>query len=91
MSFLSSEPLEAFELHELRGRVKSELAFIAAIEANCRKRLLSSALTGAHDSLVPSFPEHLGFFKLFKRQTTGVFVARTKASLPQLPLSSFFR
>lgn len=91
VSFLSYDATGPFELLELRSRVKNELAYVAAIEGNTNTRLLSKALANGYDALVPAVNSDLGYFKLFERHNTAVFVGITPLAPLQLPLSSFFR
>ncbi|KAL8271948.1 hypothetical protein Esti_004072 [Eimeria stiedai] len=91
ISFLSYDATGPFELLELRSRVKNELAYVAAIERNTHTRVLSRPVSTSFDSLVPEGESDLGYFKLFERHNTAVFVGITALPPPQLPLSSFFR
>ncbi|KAL8455781.1 hypothetical protein Emag_000355 [Eimeria magna] len=91
VSFLSYDATGPFELLELRSRVKNELAYVAAIERNTHTRVLSQAMSTSLDSLVPEGESDLGYFKLFERHNTAVFVGITPLPPLQLPLSSFFR
>ncbi|KAL8440012.1 hypothetical protein Efla_004928 [Eimeria flavescens] len=91
VAFLSYDASGPFELLELRSRVKNELAYVAAIERNTHTRVLSEALTIGYEALVPDAESDLGYFKLFERHNTAVFVGITPLPPLQMPLSSFFR
>lgn len=91
VSFLSFDATGPFELLELRSRVRNELAYVAAIERNTSTRLLSGALVSSYDTLLAEGDSDLGYFKLFERHNTAVFVGITPLPPLQLPLSSFLR
>lgn len=91
VSFLSFDATGPFELLELRSRVRSELAYVAAIERNTNTRLLSGAVASSYDTLLAEGDSDLGYFKLFERHNTAVFVGITSLPPLQLPLSSFLR
>lgn len=91
VSFLSYEATGPFELLELRSQVKSEFAYVAAIERNTNTRLLSEALANGYAALVADGDSDFGYFKLFERHNTAVFVGITPLPPLQLPLSSFLR
>lgn len=91
VSFLSYDVRGPFELLELRKQVKSELVYLTAIERNTSFRLLSEALANGYDALLPDVEPDLGYFKLFERHNTAVFVGITPLAPLQLPLSSFLR
>ncbi|CDJ56546.1 hypothetical protein, conserved [Eimeria maxima] len=91
VSFLSFDATGPFELLELRSRVRNEIAYVAAIERNTNTRLLSGALASSYDTLLAEGDSDLGYFKLFERHNTAVFVGITSLPPLQLPLSSFLR
>ncbi|OEH78244.1 hypothetical protein cyc_03097 [Cyclospora cayetanensis] len=91
VSFLSYDASGPYELLKLRSHVKSELAYVAAIERNTNTRLLSEALTDGYGALLADGVSDLGYVKLFERHNTAVFVGITRLPPLQLPLSSFLR